>query len=174
MIDFIKDEQKIETKKSSFLKLEDGCHLQILSNLISFSTFYNKENKQVILWAQGVNEKRRQELYYWAKVNDQEGVLRLPMSVFLSMNETERLLKKDKKNFIWIIGKKGQGLETRYNVIKGEEVKITDDEIKKNNEKLKKIIEPYYQKIKERLDEYLGKKKEINYDEKINPEDIPF
>jgi deoxyribodipyrimidine photolyase len=96
------------------------------------------------------------------------------------MNETERLIKKDKRSFVWIIGKKGQALETRYNVIKGEEVKISDEELKKNNEKLKKIIEPYYKKLKERLDEYLASadktenEDKIENEEKIDPKDIPF
>ncbi|MCX7911231.1 MAG: hypothetical protein N2505_06625 [Endomicrobia bacterium] len=173
MIDFIVNEQEI-AKSSVFLKIKDGCRLKILSNLISFSTFYDKKTNQRILWAQGINERRRQELYYWVEIDGKEGVLRIPMSVFVAMNDTERLIKKDKKNFIWIIGKKGEGLQTKYNVIKGEEIKPpTKEELKSNNEKLKKIIELYYQKLKQRLDEYLSEQR-IGNEEKVNPNDIPF
>lgn len=176
MVDFIFDEQNF-IPRSVFLKINDGSKIKLKSNLLGIDTFYHKKTKQRILWEKGINEKKTRELYYFGEVDGENGVIRLPISVFLSMNETERLIGKSKRNFEWIISKKGEGLNTRYTTIKGNEVLITDEEIKKNNEKLKKIIEPYYKKLQERLTKY--KQSNVNLEtipeenlESINLDDI--
>lgn len=177
MVDFILDEQKISSS-SVFLKIQDGSKIRLKSNLVRIYTFYDEKTKKSILWEKEIKEKPRQEFFYFGEIDGQEGVIKLPMSVFIAMNDTERLIGKSKRNFEWIIGKKGEGLQTRYSVVKGDNIEITDEEIQKNNERLKKILIPYEKKLKERLEEYKKLNKiseELGENlENVNPEDIPF
>jgi len=69
------------------------------------------------------------------------------------LNESERMLKKDKQNFEWIISKSGSGLKTRYSVTRGSDIKVTEKEIEENNKKLLEKIEAYDKTMREKYDE---------------------
>ncbi len=170
MVDLIFDEQEVKTKKSNFLKITDGAKVRLKSHLIKLLTFFDNKTKKSILWDKKTKQEPRVELYYWANVNGEEGVVRIPASVFVAMNEVERLMKKSKRDFEWIIGKKGEGLGTRYNVVRGEEVKVSEQEVKEADKKLFEILHSYERVLKRRLEEYI---KDRNLEE-VEPDEIPI
>lgn len=185
MAELITDEQK-EKKSSSFLKIEDGSVITLKSNLVKTRTHFLREEKTSVacigkdcfFCQKGVNF--RNEYFYWGTINGDEGLVRLPATVFFDLNESERVLKKSKRNFEWIISKTGSGLQTRYSVVRGSDVQeLSEKELKKNNEKLLKTINAYEKTMRERYDELSTKSKgEIFDDEEIpfpeDDEEIPF
>jgi len=160
----VKDEQK-EKQSSSFLKLEDGSVVTLKSNLVKTKThFLQKEQTSVACIGEDCffclkGLAYRNEYFYWGTIDDQKGLVRLPASVFFSLNESERVLKKDKQGFEWIISKTGSGLKTRYSVTRGNDIKVTKGEMEENNEKLLKTITAYDETMSERYEEF--SKKEI-------------
>ena len=169
----IENEQEIK-RESFFLKIEDGCIVKIKSHLIVIETAFDQKSKKRILWSKKLGLPKRKELFYFVELNGVEGVLRLPISVFFAMNEIERLTGNDKRRLVWILGKKGEGLKTKYAVAVKETIPIqNEEEIEKNTEKLKKILISYEKKLAENLREFLSEKSQEGKNEE-NPEDIPL
>lgn len=166
MAELIKDEQK-EKKSSSFLKVEDGSVVILKSNLVKTRThFLNDEQTSVACIGEDCfyclkGIKYRNEYFYWGTIDGQKGLVRLPASVFFDLNESERVLKKSKRSFEWIISKTGSGLKTRYSVTRGSDVdKITEREVEKNNKELLKTINAYDETMRERYEEFSARGKE--------------
>jgi hypothetical protein len=141
------NEQKIK-KPSFFLEIEDKCVVVITSKLFRFQSHYiESARKSVACVGQDCvfckSIRPRTEYIYAGSVNGDFGVIRLPASVFFDMNENERLTKKDKRHQSWIIGKTGQGLDTRYKAVALETVKITDSDIEKNTVMLTEKLKIY-------------------------------
>ena len=158
----VEDEQEIK-KEISFLKIEDGCTLKIKSYLIVIETAFDQKTGKRILWSEKSGLPKRKEFFYFVELNGVEGILRLPLSVFFAMNENERLTGNDKRSLVWILGKKGEGLKTKYGAaVKGINPVRDEEEIKKNTEKLKKILISYEKTLAENLREFLGKKNQKN------------
>lgn len=155
-----KDEQSIKPP-SEIIKLEDGDVLIIQSNVFDLTTHYLQSIKKGVLcggekcYFCNQDIRQRKEFFYYGKVNDQVGIIRLPASVFYSLNAQERALQKsgkmqnkEKRDFEWIIGKTGSGMETEYSVTRGDNLERMDDaELEANNEKLVKFGERYEQKL---------------------------
>ena len=170
MAELITDEQK-EKQPSSFLKVEDGSVVTLKSNLVKTRThFLNKEQTSVACVGEDCffclkEIKYRNEYFYWGTIDGDEGLVRLPASIFFDLNESERVLKKSKRNFEWIISKTGSGLKTRYSVTRGSDAgKVTEKEVEKNNEKLLKTINAYDKTMRERYEEFSAKGKEEIFD----------
>jgi hypothetical protein len=176
-MEIIKNEQKVKNP-SLFLKVNDKSKIVIKSHLIRLFTVWIENDRKTILWSEEIDKSdRRQEFYYWAIVDGDEGVLRLPASIFFTMNENERLMEKDKRDFEWSISKTGSGLKTKYEAVRGKEIKVNLKEIDENTEKLKNILTKYEARLRESMKEYLNNKEELdepNGDEDVNSEEIPF
>ena len=167
----IKNEQEIK-KVNSFLKIEDGCIVKIKSHLIVVESAFDQKTGKRILWSEKAGLPKRKELFFLVEMNGEEGALRLPLSVFFAMNENERLTGNDKRSMLWILGKKGEGLKTKYGVAVKEIIPTQDEEeIKKNTEKLKKILISYEKRLAENLREFLGKRNQKSENEE-DPEDL--
>jgi len=172
-----------QVKSSSFLKLEVGKNeIEFLSSSGFLKSHYIGGKNVICKGEECFFCKKspvRKEIYYWAKVNDQEGYLRLPLSVFISImdliNSGSFDIKKP-RDAKWLVIRKGQGKETRYTVQFLKKIEVDEEKIKKNTEK----IESFINKMKERYTQNYEKKlKELNPDlevdentEIVNPEDI--
>ena len=158
MAELITNEQK-EKQASSFLKIEDGSVITLRSNLVKTRThFLREERSSVACIGEGCffcqnGIPYRNEYFYWGTINGEKGLVRLPATVFFDLNESERMLKKDKQNFEWIISKSGSGLKTRYSVTRGSDIKVTEKEIEENNKKLLEKIQAYDKTMREKYDE---------------------
>jgi len=170
MAELITDEQK-EKKPSSFLKIEDGSVVTLRSNLVKTRTHFLEGvqtsvaciGKGCFFCQKGI--KHRDEYFYWGTIDGQEGLVRLPASVFFDLNESERVLKRSKRDFEWIISKTGSGLKTRYSTTRGSDTKkVTEKEVEKNNKKLLKTINAYDKTMRERYEEFSAKGKEEIFD----------
>jgi len=158
MAELIKKEQEVK-RPSFFLKIENGCKVVLQSNLIRVQTHYLEDHKQSVLCIsndcyfcdQGIDS--RNEYLYLGTLDGEKGFIRLPASIFYSMNENERLLKKSKREMEWIISKKGTGLATRYSAVRGDDVKPDPKEIEKNNQRLLDSMNRYEAGLKQRYDE---------------------
>ena len=179
MAELITDEQK-EKKSSSFLKVEDGSVVTLKSNLVKTRTHFLKDEQTSVacigencfFCERGI--KYRNEYFYLGTIDGEKGLVRLPASVFFDLNESERVLKKSKRNFEWIISKTGSGLKTRYSVTRGSDIKeVTEKEIEKNNKKLLEMITAYDKTMKERYEEFSMKGKEKIFDTDSNTEEEP-
>jgi hypothetical protein len=101
----VTDEQK-ERKASQFIKLEDKAKLILLSNLYKINTHFLKDkNTSVLCKGEGCSfdstyGKSRTEYFYYGLVNDEEGIVRVPASIFFALNEQERVLEIDKRDSI--------------------------------------------------------------------------
>ena len=176
MAELITDEQK-EKKPSSFLKIEDGSVVRLQSNLVKTKTHFLQGEqtsvacvgKDCFFCQQGI--PFRNEYFYLGKINDDEGLVRLPSSVFFALNESERVLKKSKRNFEWIISKTGAGLKTRYTVTRGSDIKTDEKKVEKNNKALLDKINAYEKTMRERYEEFYMKGKEAIFTQE---EDVPF
>jgi hypothetical protein len=184
------DENEIlkQVRSSSFLKLEVGNNeVEILSSSGFLKSHYIG-GKNVICKGEGCffcskKSQIKKEIYYRAKVNDQEGYLRLPLSIFIQImdliNSGSFGIEKP-RDAKWLVIRKGQGKETRYTVNFLGKVEPNEEVIKKNSEK----VENFIKKMKEKYNQnYEEKFKELNPDlevdpgentEIVNPEDIPF
>jgi len=163
MVDLISDEQKVKPD-SVFLKLQNGCKVTIKSHLVRLFTYFDNSKKKTILWSELLNQPKRQEFYYWVELqigeDKTEGIARIPGPIFFSMNENERLLEKDKRCFVWIISKQGEGLKTKYEAVRGVDApEITADIIDSNSKKLQQILTGYESKLAEGLRNYLEEQK---------------
>ena len=130
------------------------------SQLVKIDTCFiqDKKEKYSVLWDDRLSEQglpKRAQYFYFGRVNDEEGIIQLPASVFFAMNDTERLLKKDKRSYQWVIGKTGSGLETKYNTVKDEPIKTDEKLIKENTDKLCKTLTSYERRLSEKLSEFL-------------------
>lgn len=151
-----KEEQKVRNP-SDFIKLEDGDVLVIQSNVFELTShFLQAEKTGVICGGDGCyfceqKLSQRREFFYLGKVNDSVGIIRIPATVFYSLNGQERSVQKnpknkgkDKRDYGWIIGKTGSGLDTEYSVTKDEAVERPSElEMDENNNKLVKACEKY-------------------------------
>jgi hypothetical protein len=190
----ITDEQKIK-RPSDFLKLEEENIVVLKSNVYTVLSHW-LNNKKLSVGCDGKEcklcqngNKVRNEYYYRAVVNDEEGFLRIPASAFYDMNRLETVIKKkdetkDKRHYQWLILKEGEGRDTRYTTSKDELIKINEKELEENNKKLEKVIMAYEKKLNEKYleavkeyknnDEAIEEPKEIENEENVKPEDIPF
>lgn len=174
----ITDEQSIKNT-SLFLKLEDKAKFTIQSHLVKIDTAY-VDKLGSILWNDSLlykGLKKRVEYYYWGEVNEEAGVIRVPATVFFSLNENERLLEKNKRSYEWILSKSGQLKETKYSVVRGKDIEISEEDVAHNTDELCKILAGYEETLKGKLEKYLdvgeGDLKDP-MNEKVDPDTIPF
>lgn len=152
------DNEQNEKREGQFLKIEDKSKIILKSKLVLFETAYPSDDVKTILWDDRLNEKgvaKRKEYIYWGSIDGQEGIIRVPASIFFSMNEAERVADMDKRDVEWIVSKSGQGKQTRYTIIRGKDAKSTKEVIDANTEKLMKVMVAYEAKLKEKLEDYL-------------------
>lgn len=179
----IQNEQE-EKAKGQFIKLEDKAKFVLLSNMYKIDVHFLPEKKMSVLCQEEncnyckYKHQANTQYYYYASVNTEEGVVRIPASVFFQLNENERLTGKDKRSSEWYLSKKGEGINTKYTVAKGDIVEKSD--VDQANEKLGSIMIAYEGKLQENYkstmssfvdDEEPKKKVSIDEDE---VEDIPF
>lgn len=161
MAELIKDEQTVKAP-SQFLKVKDGSKIVLQSNLIAIVTHFIKSKRMSVICTGSdccfcSNGMRyRNEYFYIGTVDGEKGIIRLPASVFYSMNKDEKVLGKSKRMFEWIISKEGEGLKTKYAVTRGIDIKEDAEEVEKNNEKLFEKINRYEKKMKDNCDDLLA------------------
>lgn len=155
----ISDEQS-ERRPSQFLKLEDKAKLTILSNLYKVKTHFLQGQKVSVkcvgedCYFCSAGVKARMEFFYFGKVNDVEGIVRVPASVFFQINESERVLEMDKRQSVWVVSKKGSGLETEYGVARGKDAGESSLELSQANAKLTQVLDPYTKNLEDKYKEY--------------------
>ena len=177
--------KQVKTSKSDFLKFEDGNNKLIIKSHSGILTSHYVKNlgsvacmgKSCAVCKKG-NRKRR-EIFYWAKLNEKEGIIRLPITVFLQILDLVREGGFEKvespRQAQWLVIKSGKGTNTRYTVSFAGAIEENGEEIKKNTEKLKKFLQGYSKKLEDRYTDFTLTD-EIPEDkrEDINPDDIPF
>lgn len=156
------NEQKVKPQ-GQFFKLQDKDKVTIESKLIRINIHYLKglgENgKDVSVACMGKEcvfcktNASRTEYLYLGSVNGEKGVIRLPASVFFTMNENERLSEIDKRSTIWVIGKTGQGLETKYSAVPTKPFTITDKRVAENTAQLQKVLASYADRLEQKYNE---------------------
>lgn len=166
----VTEEQK-EKRPSQFIKLEDKSKVTLFSNLYKIKTHFLQGNNTSVLCAgegcfycdQGV--KARMEHYYYGLVENgkesEEGIVRVPASVFFALNDQERVLEIDKRDSVWVISKKGSGLDTEYGVARGKEAGKPPVSIEEANKKLITVLDNHVKNMKER---YLELSKQSDFD----------
>ena len=158
-----KQEGKMKGRSDFLDKFQDGDKLIVKSNLYHVDSHYLQGQKVSVICkgdecffcGEGV-DFRKEYLYIVERLRGEDkeaGVARVPASVFFDMNKNEKLLKKSKREFQWIIGKEGEGKKTRYSTVRGEDVKVVDKEVKENNEKLEKAGDSYSKYLKDQYGE---------------------
>jgi hypothetical protein len=181
----ITDEQTVKSP-SEFLKLEAENDVALLSNVYQIKSHWINSQKTSVaclgekcsLCAGG--QKFRMEYYYFGSVNGEKGFVRIPATVFFTMNKVESFLKKkdpkiDKRSYSWLVMKSGEGRDTEYATSKNDLVKIDMKEIEENNEKLVKVMSGYEKRLKERLEKVLTVEESSDqHSEDVDPSDIPF
>jgi len=180
-----KEERKMKQTGAFLDKFQDGDRVILKSNLYWLVSHYLQREKISVICTQKEDchfcqrgSQPRKEYFYIADVyhkgNDEpeKGIARVPASVFYEMSSNERLLKKSKREFDWIIGKTGEGKKTRYSTIRGSEVKINKAEIEKNNEILERRMDAYSKNLEERYKEQVKSfeenSEEVSLDEDEN------
>lgn len=157
----VTNEQSIK-RPSLFLKIEDGCKVILKSNLYKIVTHYLKKKNSSVLClgdkCHFCSDKNppRQEYYYYGLINGEKGLIRVPPSCFYDMNKAEKLLKKTKRNFEWIISKEGSGKKTRYSVVRGEDIKVNKEEIEENNKKLTELMQKQEGTLRAKHDQFMA------------------
>jgi len=153
MAKLIKDEQTVKAP-SQFLKVKDGSEVVLQSNLIAIVTHFIRNKSMSVICAAdncyfcSKGMRFRNEYFYIGNVDKERGIIRLPASIFYSMNKDEKVLGKSKRMFEWIISKEGEGLKTKYSVTRGEDIKEDAKEVEKNNKELVEKISRYEEKMK--------------------------
>lgn len=184
----VTDEQTIKAP-SEFLKLDKENSVLLLSNVYMTKSHYLQDKKKSVA-CHGLKEgchyckktPPRHEYYYFAMVNGEKGILRIPGGVFFSMNQLEKVMKggKNKRDYSWIILKEGEGLETKYTCSKDEPIpegEVKPEEIEKNNETLSTKIREYEARLEKNHQLFLADTTptgEPDGSEDVNPSDIPF
>lgn len=190
----VTDEQT-EKRPSNFIKLEDKSKFIILSNLYKIKTHFLKAQNTGVLCKGDTclfcqkGQQARMEYFYYGLVNEEEGVVRVPASVFFALNDQERVLEIKKRDYIWIISKKGTGLDTEYGVARGKEAGAPSISLEEANKKLSALQENYAKGLERKYLEQTGQgaatdledapnidtdepKKPANED--VDADDIPF
>jgi len=159
---FINNEQE-EKNQSIYLTINDKSKIHLLSRLYKVQTYFVRSlNKSI--WGEDIVNKaeaekdtrRRVEYIYWAIVDGQEGIVRLPASVFFSINDAEKMLGSDKRGMEFFISKSGSGLNTKYGVTRGRDVPTTESQINDANKKLAEQMMKYEKSLKQNLADYVG------------------
>lgn len=182
----ITEEQK-EKAKGQFLKLEDKARFTLFSNMYKLITHFLEDEKMSVLCQEEdeckfckYGHKATTQYYYFAKVNEDEGIVRIPASVFFQLNEQERVTGKDKRNSVWIISKKGTGIETKYTVAKDDNAGTPSISLEDANEKLGKAMlaneSVLQQNYKSKMSMFVEDDKKVKQatTEYVDPEDVPF
>lgn len=191
MEDFIIDEkslnQKIKKESSDFLSFEEGNNVLILqSKSGNLATHFIKSKGSLAckgedcFYCKSGSQKRR-EIYYMAKLNDNEGILRLPLSVFLSIVKLVESGQyegvENPRQAKWLVIKTGKGKETRYTVSFIKSIPENEEEVAKKTEELTKFLKRFWESLVKKYDSSLeikDEEMEIENEEKVDPEDIPF
>lgn len=100
------------------------------------------------------NSKILKKVYYWGQLDNETGVVELPISMARQIWETEKQLEVESTDCDWIVGKKGSGTDTEYSAIRrGEVVKLEDSVLEANYANLTKIMERYESNLKNKYDQ---------------------
>ena len=162
----VTQEQDVK-RPSLFLKPTNGSVLTLKSHLVKIKSHYLEAEKKSVLCSSencllcARGDKVNQEFYYWGIRGDGEhviaGPIQVPGSVFFSMNEAEKLLKKDKRQIMWVISKQGEGKNTKYTTIRGDDVAPEAEEVvQEQTAKLERVLQKYEDTLQQRLNEYLA------------------
>lgn len=156
----IKNEMS-ERRPSTFLPIENKTKFTLKSHLIKVETAYVKTDRDK-MWVLHTEDsvlpqyareyKSRVEYIYYGLVNGEEGMVRLPASVFFQIQEQAKVLNKDTRDFEWIVSKTGEGLGTKYQATRLEAVKVNDKEVATNTEKLLNLVTNYENLLKGRTE----------------------
>jgi len=171
---YIEDESKVK-RPTDFTKLEDGDVIILQSKVYSIPTHFLATEKRSVYcigdgcYFCGKDMKARDEYFYYGLVNGEKGIMRVPATVLYSIAGQEKLIKKnpktkdlDKRDFEWIIGKTGSGLDTEYTVMKNDKItRISDDQMEKNKTVLITILTKYENMLKEKAMEIVAQDKEV-------------
>jgi len=152
-------EEQDEKRPSQFIKLEDKSKLTLYSNLYKAKTHFLKARNTSVLCVGdscvfcGMGMKSRMEYFYYGNVDGEEGIVRVPASVFFALNENERVLEIDKRSSIWVISKKGSGLDTEYGIARGKEAGTPTISLEEANEKMTKVLDNYVKSLEQKYRE---------------------
>lgn len=143
----------VKRQQIKFLTFEEKTTIvQLLSNVCVLKTHWLPNKKTKVLC---VGEKCvvcsykvpiKKEYVYYAKINGQEGMLRVSSGVFFDMNAIEDATKTKKQDFLWMIIKQGTGKETRYSVLKHADVSQKAN-LEEGNQKLLGEMQEYEQAL---------------------------
>ena len=165
-----------EKRPSQFLKLEDKSKLTIFSNLYKAKTHFLKAKNTSVL-CQGekcyfcnAGVKSRMEYFYYGLANEEEGIVRVPASVFYILNDNERVLDIDKRDSIWIISKKGSGLKTEYGVVRGKEAGVPTIPMEDANKKMSKVLDIYVKNLEQKYWEFSKEPVDLKLEEEVPDE----
>lgn len=141
----------VKRQQTKFLTFEEKTTIvQLCSNVCIIKTHWLPNKKIKVLC---VGDKCavcfhkipiKKEYIYCASINGQEGMLRVPASVFFDMNAIEDATKTKKQDFLWMIIKQGAGKETRYSVLKHADVSQKVN-LEEGNQKLLRAMQEYEQ-----------------------------
>jgi len=163
-----KEEKKMKQVGAFLDKFQDEDKVILRSNLYWLISHYLEAQSTSVIctkkedcpFCQGGNQPRKEyyyivDVYHKGDDEPERGIAGVPASVFYEMSSNERLLKKSKREFEWVIGKTGEGKKTRYSTIRGKDIKVDEEEIEKNNKMLATRMDSYSKNLEERGKEQL-------------------
>lgn len=169
MPEVVKNEMS-ERRPSTFLKLNDKSKFVLKSHLVKLETAYVRTDREK-MWVLHTDDsqlpsyvrdyKSRVEYIYYGVVTEkdgrtEEGMIRLPGSVFFQIQEQAKVLNKETRDYEWIVSKTGEGLGTRYQATRLEAVKVVSKEIDANTEKLLSMVTNYEKILEQRTNNLLA------------------
>lgn len=192
MSPLVDNEQSVK-RPSDWLKYEAENTLMLLSNVYIVKSHYVKaEGRSVACMGdtckicQDGKNKPTSEYYYVVLLNGQKGILNVKATPFFDMNKIEKIKKKDKRHFTWLVYKEGDGMDTKYTTSKDDEIPedqmTSKTELRKNNDHLTDVVSAHEKNLVERYNEMFGLapvKTEgdtvaVTPEENVDPDTIPF
>lgn len=159
MPEVVKNEMS-ERRPSTFLPIENKSKFTLKSHLVKLETAYVKTDRES-MWVLHTDDSQlaqyakryqpRTEYIYYGLVNGQEGMMRLPSTVFFAIQEQAKILNKEVRDYEWVVSKTGEGLKTKYTVTRLGDVKTPDKEVEANTEKLLSLVTNYEKILEGRM-----------------------
>lgn len=163
--------------KPSIEKVQDKTLLEFMSHFAVVETCYIQAEKTSVAWHSELSSKglkKRNEVYVYANLKHDKGewheaTMQIPFSILMQILEQCRLTGDDKYSSQWIVGKKGEGLETEYTVVRGKASSVTQETLTARTSDLEKFMEGKKTYLEKKYNELFKVSKEV-----VDPDDIPF
>lgn len=163
--------------KPSVEKVQDKTLLSLMSHFAVVETCWIQAEKTSVAWHPELASKglkKRNEVYVFANIKHDKGewheaTVQIPFSILMQILEQCRLTGDDKYTSQWIVGKKGEGLETEYTVVRGKASDVTQETLTAKTADLEKFIEGKKAWLEKKYTELFTEKSQV-----VNPDEIPF